>query len=128
MDGDYNRLVSGLRTLGERIDKLERIAVGSEIVLIKLDHVGQNVESIKTVVERIDGRVARNTEAIQQHNTRVTVLERFCNDQVKPALTQIMDNRVQIAVMLAKYAAVGAGGAAGIGGVIYLIGKGVGAW
>jgi hypothetical protein len=122
---DDSRRQGALRQLGERISQLEQGRGGDhEVVLLKLDHLGETLEEVKTGVARINGRVEKQGNDLAIHNTRLTVLETFCQEQIKPALVHITDNRIQIATMLAKFGAMGAGGA----GTVALLGHFVFSW
>lgn len=114
--GELNRLTSGLRLVGDRLEKLER-SLNPDVILLKLDHLQEAIEGVQKSVDKINSRVAKNETSVSHHETRIRMMEEFCQERVKPALEVIADNRTQIAVQAAKY---GAGGL-GIGGGIALI-------
>ena len=84
---------------------------------------------IRTGFEAVNRRLDR-MEAVQQvaaeqearRETRLTVVERFCDEQVKPAIKQVTENRLE----LAKLAAVAFGGGFGGGGLLVIIAKALG--
>jgi hypothetical protein len=102
------------------------------LVLKEIQIVQQAVSSVKDdslprierSLEKLNGTVRRNSDLLAEHDKRVFVLERFCDQQVSPALAQIIDNRVDIAVLLAKIAA----GGLSVGAGAMLIGKAFGAF
>jgi hypothetical protein len=102
------------------------------LVLKEIQIVQQAVSSVKDdslpriekSLEKLNGTVRRNSDLLAEHDKRVFVLERFCDQQVSPALAQIIDNRVDIAVLLAKIAA----GGLSVGAGAMLIGKVFGAF
>ena len=114
----------------ENFDNVENTDV--RLVLKEIQMVQRDISTVKDdslprierLVEKLNGTVGRNTAVLAEHDKRVTVLEKFCEQQVTPALRQIIDNRVDIAVMLAKIAAGGLSAGAGA----MLIGKAFGAF
>lgn len=119
---ELNRLASGLRTVGERLDRIEK-SVNPDVILLKLDHLGEAIGDVQHAVDKINSRVAKNEVGVIQHETRIALMETFCQEQVKPALQVIMENRTQLAVIAAKYGAVGLGAGSGIGLVFLGIAK-----
>jgi hypothetical protein len=127
------RLQSGMRAIGNRVEALAESNVSdddrallTEIKLIQRDVSVIKMESlprIENLVKEQGVAVQRNMETIAANDRRLTVIESFCNKQVEPALRQIYDNRVDIAVTVAKVAAAGVGGGGGITLVILLLGK-----
>jgi len=118
------RLLTGISNLDGRLKRLEEQGGESgEVILLKLDHLATDIADVKRGVDKINDRVGKIETGQAQHETRVALLEIFCHERVKPALERVIDNRIQIAVMVAKY---GAGGL-GIGAVI-MVGKAAGWW
>ena len=88
--------------------------------ILKLqDDVSRRFDDVERKLDRVNG-------SVRQHETRIALLENFCKEQVKPALAQVVENRVQIATVLAKYAAGGLGLGAGLGTLIAIIAKAAG--
>jgi len=123
-----DRLLAGMSNLETRLKRLEQQGGASEVILLKLDHLAEEIADVKRGVDKINSRVGKAETNLTQHETRVTVLETFCQDQVKPALSVITDNRIQIAGIIAKYGAGGLGIGGGIVGAVFMLGKGVGWW
>lgn len=132
-------LRDGLKIVGSRVEAL-RSSQGKtydmessdiqlilkEIQLVQRDVSvvkDENLPRIERLVEKLNGSVRRNTDVLAAHETKITVLERVYNDQVAPALKQIVDNRVDIAVTVAKIAAGGLGAG---GGIAFVVGKALG--
>lgn len=123
-----DRLLAGMSNLETRLKRLEQQGGASEVILLKLDHLAEEIADVKRGVDKINSRVGKAEGSLTQHETRVTVLETFCQEQVKPALSVITDNRIQIAGIIAKYGAGGLGIGGGIVGAVFMLGKGVGWW
>jgi len=123
---EANRLASGLRLVGERLEKLER-SLNPEVLMLKLDHLQEAIEGVQNSVDKINSRVAKNETAVGHHETRIKLMEEFCRERVKPALDIIADNKTQIAVIAAKYGAGGLGIGGGLGLVVWLLLKASGA-
>jgi len=123
-----DRLLAGMSNLETRLKRLEQQGGASEVILLKLDHLAEEIADVKRGVDKINSRVGKAETNLTQHETRVTVLETFCQEQVKPALSVITDNRIQIAGIIAKYGAGGLGIGGGIVGAVFMLGKGVGWW
>jgi hypothetical protein len=107
-------------------------AFNPDVLLLRLDHLAEEqasnrdqlakgIAELQRGVDRINSRVQKNTELAAYHETRIALMENFCKEQVKPALQLLADHRVQIAVMAAKYGAVGLGVGGGVGLVIWII-------
>lgn len=98
-----------------------------DIALIRSD-----IQHLQAVVDqgfdKVEHKLDQMNGSVRQHETRLTLLENFCAERVKPALDQIVENRVQIATILAKYAAAGFGATGGLGIGVFLIGKATGWW
>ena len=59
--------------------------------ILKLqDDVSRRFDDVERKLDRVNG-------SVRQHETRIALLENFCKEQVKPALAQVVENRVQIA-------------------------------
>ena len=121
---EYDRLLTGIKGLDSRMLKLEKQRGASgEVVVLKLDHLAGVIDDVKAGVDKINSRVGKVEAGHGDHETRITVQETNWKERIKPALAAVTDNRIQIAVIVAKY---GAGGL-GIGAVI-LAGKAAGLW
>jgi len=116
---EANRLASGLRLVGERLEKLER-SLNPEVLMLKLDHLQEAIEGVQNSVDKINSRVAKNETAVGHHETRIKLMEEFCRER-------IADNKTQIAVIAAKYGAGGLGIGGGLGLVVWLLLKASGA-
>jgi len=123
---DADRLLAGINNLDTRLKRVEEQGNNTDIILLKLEHLADEVADVKKGIDKINNRVGRAEGSITQHETRVTVLETFCQEQVKPNLSLIQDNRVQIATMVAKYGAGGLGIGGGIGIALAIAGKALG--
>lgn len=69
-------------------------------------------------LEKIDQRLKDLNGTVRSNQIRVTVLEQFCQEQVKPALGQLMNMRLE----MAKWAALG-GGAGTVAAIAFALGK-----
>jgi len=123
-----DRLLSGIANLDGRLKRLEEQGQATAVILLKLEHLGEEIADVKAGVDKINSRVGKAEGSITQHETRVTVLETFCQEQVKPALNVITDNRIALATMIAKYGAGGLGIGGGLGMIAFVVGKGAGWW
>ena len=82
---------------------------------------GQEYQTEK--LEKIDDRLKELNGSVRNHEVRITVMETFCHDQVKPAL----DTLVNVRMELARWSAFG--GVAGvIAAALFGLGKLVGWW
>lgn len=92
----------------------------------------QDIAHLRTEVtdgfSRLETKVDLINGSVRQHETRLSLLEEFCRDRVKPALEQVVENRVQIATVLAKWGVGGLGAGGGLGIGVFLIGKATGWW
>lgn len=125
---EYDRLLTGIRGLDTRLQRLEKQGGSSDVILLKLDHMAGEIAGVKAGVDKINSRVNQAESTIVQHETRVTVLENFCQERVKPALEIVTDNRIAIAVIVAKYGAAGVGIGGGLGIALAIVGKLTGVW
>lgn len=105
----------------------------ADVLLIRSDikHLSEKVEQGFQATNRrldiINGTVKIHADQLGDHRTRLTVIETFCADQVKPLLAIVNENKTALAVTAAKFAG-GTGGVAGISGIVFLIGKSQGWW
>ena len=125
---EYDRLLAGIRGLDTRLQQLETQGSTSDIILLKLEHLADEVQEVRRGVEKINSRVGKVEAGQTHHEVRMTVLETFCQERVKPALEIITDNRVAIAGILAKYGAIGVGAGGGFGVALAVVGKALGWW
>lgn len=95
----------------------------AKIILLKLEHLAHVQDEIKSGIDKINGRLGRVEQGTVGLDKRLTVREEFCRGQVEPALKQIVENRMQLAVWAAKYGAGGTGIGVGIGIVLTAFGK-----
>lgn len=128
---EYKQLASGLRAIGERLDKMEK-AFNPDVLTYQLKHLTEQqaenyqrlagaIGDVQTAVDKINSRVATNASAVATADKRLTLLETFCTEQVKPALSTVADQKTQIAVMAAKYGAIGLGAGGGVGLIIWVL-------
>lgn len=123
-----SRILAGLKVLEDRVKRVEEQGADTKIILLKLGHLSDEVAEVRRGVDKINSRVGKVETNHAQHETRIALMERFCHDQVKPALELITENRVQIATILAKWGAGGLGIGGGIGMIIFAVGKAAGWW
>lgn len=99
----------------------DNIVVTSVELRSDIRHLAEAVkEDFARVNARLDtlsGYQREQNGAVAVHETRITVLETFCRDMVKPAVQQVTENRISTAVIAAKAAQYGGAGF-GIGGGI----------
>jgi len=69
-------------------------------------------------LDKLNGSVAKHARDLHSHDTRLSVIERLYDERIKPAIARTTDNRVNIAVMAAKYGALGVGAGGGITAVV----------
>jgi len=98
-----------------------------DIALIRQD-IAHLQADMSTRFDKVEAQLGRMNGSVRQHETRISLLEEFCRERVKPALIQVVENRVQIATVIAKYAAGGLGIGGGVGIGVFLIGKATGWW
>ena len=77
---------------------------------------GQKYQTQK--LEKIEATLLRMDGAVRSHEVRLTVLENFCGEQVKPALDKLVDLRID----MAKWAALG-GSIGTVAAVFFAVGK-----
>ena len=123
-----DRILAGMSNLDTRLKALEQQGARTELILLRLDHLADELAEVKAGVDKINSRVGKVENGQGQHEVRVTVLETFCQDQVKPALGLVTDNRLAIAGMIAKYGAGGFGVVSGLGAIVFAVGKAAGWW
>ena len=97
-----------------------RLALKDELLLMKL--------ALKEEVGAVNIELRQLNNTVRQHETRITVLERFSDEQVRPIIQLANENRLELARVVAKYGSIGIGGGGGIGLVVWLIGKSQGVW
>ena len=97
-----------------------RLALKDELLLMKL--------ALKEEIGQVNFELRQLNNMVRQHETRITVLERFSDEQVRPIIVLANENRLELARVVAKYGSIGVGGGGGIGLVVWLIGKSQGAW
>lgn len=132
---EAQNLRSGLRAIGARVEALDNVeSADAQVLLAEIKMVQKDVGSIKDesfprverALEKLNGSVAANTKRLGEHDTQIAVLSQFCKEQVAPVLPQIISNRVDIAVTVAKIAGGGVGVGAGLGGIFIILGKAFG--
>ena len=97
------------------------------LAVIRSD-IGHLTKAVDKGFKGVEEKLKELNGTVRQHETRMTLLERFCDERVKPALAQVMENRIELARVIAKWGSLGVGGGGAAGFVIYMIGKGQGAW
>ena len=125
---EYDRLLTGIKALDTRLQRVEQQGGASDVILLKLEHLTEEIGEVRRGVDKINSRVGKVENGQGQHETRITVMEHFCQDQVKPALEILTDNRIQVAGIAAKYGAGGFGVISAIGAIVFAVGKAAGWW
>lgn len=93
-----------------------------------IEHLTGEVGEVKQNGRETNALLRQLNGSVRQHETRITVLEHFCNEQVKPIIEIANENRLELATLVAKYGSIGIGGGGAIGFAAWLIGKSQGAW
>jgi hypothetical protein len=96
--------------------QINELLAGQKVQTEQLMHLRSDVTELKEDCKTI-GALVRN------HEVRLTVLEKFCQEQVKPALEALINVRLE----LARWGAFG-GAAGGVAVVLYGLGKLIGWW
>ena len=126
---EYDRLLAGIKGLDTRLANVEQQGGASgEVILLKLDHVSDEIAEVKRGIDKINNRVGKVESGHGDHETRITVQETNWIERIKPALADVTANRIQIAGIVAKYGAGGLGIGGGIVGAVILVGKAAGWW
>lgn len=97
-------------------------------VLKRLDDIGQDVKTgfheVNAHLRQLNGGVAENRTGIAVNSERLKSLEDF-QDKTEPTIDAVKEgvhaNKREIAVLLTKFGAIGAGGGAGISFVLWLL-------
>ena len=94
-------------------------------LLIRID---ERTKRISAKVDETNQRLTELNGNVRRHETQITVLEDFCDGQVKPIIAIANDNKLGLATVAAKYGSIGIGGGGAIGFIVWLIGKSQEIW
>ena len=94
----------------ETQDKLAgaQVQVRIDPILARLDSIDVSVKGIKDEVGGVKDQLTILNGTVHTHNTDIKVLKVFCDDQVKPALKQLVDLRIEFGKWVAGGAGLGA--------------------
>jgi len=93
-----------------------------------MDHLADEIADVKETGKTTNDLLRQINGNVRQHETRITVLEHFCDEQVKPIITIANENKMELATVVAKYGSISIGGGGAVGLIIWLIGKSQGVW
>jgi hypothetical protein len=79
-------------------------------------------------MSQVTNRLDHIDACVRHHETRLSILEKFCDEQVKPMMQIVNDSKLELARLVARYTGIGVGGGSAVGLILYAIGKSLGVW
>ena len=120
-----------LSTIDGRLTRLQVITEeGFKHTDRRLDSVDSHLEQLNGKVADHDLGIASNARELAVHRRDLEHLrehQRESQEELKPLVERVTQNRIDIASVVAKWGSIGIGGGTGIG-LIWMIGKSQGWW
>jgi hypothetical protein len=88
------------------------------------EKINEGFGAINRRLDKLNGNVEANQQRGMTHELRLALMEQFCQDQVKPILTLVQENKLELAVAIAKWGSLGIGSGGVIGLIVWLISQG----